>query len=397
MLFVLVFFLVANVSFIGIESLTTGRLAIVALTLWAAAIWRNPFPLMDSPAWLMFLPGLYVAVQFAMVGDWNQLSRFVNLAIYAYAGSALFVAVARSPRYALLALHAALTLHALLIFYSFLSLEYRAWFDASVSIEANYDAFYLYRAPGFSGDAGASLSVTQAMGTLVGWALLRSPAWRPMSRAAELWIGLGALLCAASCALVGRTGLLLSALFFGLILVHSRVRAPLALITLASLTTVLGAASQLLTSTLGDDFSLDYFSDWILGAFSSDDQSVRDIAEMPIPALNVETFFGTGLSSVVGGANPSGHDSGFIQAYYSMGLPITALFYGLYLFVLYRCFFWLPLSLRLLVTAALFVLEAKEPFVFKHWMLFSVLTLYLCHRLRFDAMARVQRARPGDR
>lgn len=386
----LAFFLVANVSFIGIESLTTGRLAILALMLWAAATWRNPFPLMDSPAWLMFLPGLYVAVQFAMVGDWNQLSRFVNLAIYAYVGSALFVAVARSPRHALIALHAAFTLHALLIFYSFVSLDYRAWFDASISIGANYDAFYLYRAPGFSGDAGASLSVTQAMGTLVGWALLRSPAWRPVSRAGDLWIGIGALLCAASCALVGRTGLLLSALFFGLILLHSRVRAPLALITVAGLTAVLGAASQLLTSTLGDDFSVEFLSDWILGAFRSDDQTVREIAEMPIPSLNVETFFGTGLSSVVGDVNPSGHDSGFIQAYYSMGLPITVLFYSLYLFVLYRCLFWLPLALRLLVTLTLFALEAKEPFVFKHWMLFSVLTLYLCHRLRFDELVRAR-------
>ena len=376
----LLFFLLANIQFIGMERFTTGRVAIVLMTLWAFAEGKNPFRLLASRVWLPFLPIVYVAVQFLLIGDSEQLSRFVNLAIYSYLGSAVFVTLAGEVKILLWTLLSAIALQSAIILFSFVSLDYRAWFDTIIFTSSNYDASYLYRAPGFTSGGGASLSLTQSMGVLAAWLLLRPQQPEPVKGRMTYVVVFAALLITASCVVVGRTGLLLSGLFLGLLLIESRARWQFVTLSL-----VLGVwawlyAEALITISLGDDFSLEFLMVWAFASFAGEGSSVSDLSSMPIPPLSLDTLIGTGLSGLVDGGNPSGHDAGFVQTYFSMGLIFAVVFYTAYLYVLLHCFRWLSPRWRLLLPLVFFLLEIKEPFVFKYSLPFVVLALYFAHR-----------------
>lgn len=376
---ILLFFLLANIQFLGMERLTTGRVVIVLLALWTIAEARNPFRFLASRVWLPFLPIAYVAMQFVLVGDSEQLSRFVNLAIYSYLGAALFVTLAGDVKVVLWALLCAISLQSVIIIYSFVSLDYRAWFDTVVATSSNYDASYLYRAPGFTSGGGASLSLTQSMGVFATWLLLRPQQREPVTGRMTYVVATGGLLATASCVVVGRTGLLLSGLFLALLLIESKARWRLAILLVAAGVMTWLYAGAFISSALGESFSLDYFTTWAFASFAGEDSSISELSNMSIPPLSLETIVGTGLGGLVNGGNPSGHDAGFVQAYYSMGLIFAVTFYLTYLYVLFHCFRWLPLRWRLLLTVVFFLLETKEPFVFKYSAAFVVLSLYFAH------------------
>lgn len=369
------FLLLANISFLGMERLTTGRVVIVLMLLWALAEGRKPFHFLASRVWLPFLPIAYVAVQYLLVGDSEQLSRFVNLAIYSYFGAALFASLAGDAKVVLWAILCAIALQSVIILFSFVNLDYRAWFDNVVATNSNYDASYLYRAPGFTSSGGASLSLTQSMGVLAAWLLLRQQQPEPVTGGMTYLVAFLGLLATASCVVVGRTGLLLSCLFLTLLLLESESRWRLLALLLTVVIGVWLYAGAFISSALGDSFSLDYFTTWAFTSFAGEDSSIAELSSMQIPALSLDTVVGTGLGGLVNGANPSGHDSGFVQTYYSMGLVFALVFYAAYLYVLLYCLRWLPPRWQILLTAVFFLLEIKEPFVFKYSEVFIVLSL----------------------
>jgi len=385
----LLFFLLANIQFLGMERFTTGRVAIVLMILWAFAEGKNPFRLLASRVWLPFLPILYVAMQFLLIGDSEQLSRFVNLAIYSYLGSALFVTLAGDVKTVLWTLLSAIALQSAIILFSFFSLDYRAWFDTIIFTSSNYDASYRYRAPGFTSGGGASLSLTQSLGVLIAWLLLRPHQTESVKGRMTYVVVFAALLITASCIVVGRTGLLLSGLFLGLMMIESRARWQLVTLSLGLGVWAWLYAAALITSTLGDNFSLEFFTKWAFASFLGEGSSVRDLSSMPIPPISLDTLIGTGLGGLVDGGNPSGHDAGFVQTYFSMGLFFAIVFYSAYLYVLLHCFRWLPRRWRFLLPLIFFMLELKEPFVFKYSLPFVVLALHFAHR-RLQVPSRTQ-------
>ena len=85
-----------------------------------------------------------------------------------------------------------------------------------------------------------------------------------------------------------------------------------------------------------------------------------------MPPLTVETLVGTSLV-VRGDVNASGHDSGYIQTYYALGAGAALAFYVGFLLLslstIVRRSDRLPLLVFLL---SLFVIEVKEPFLFKY-------------------------------
>ena len=101
--------------------------------------------------------------------------------------------------------------------------------------------------------------------------------------------------------------------------------------------------------------------------------------EPSIPPLTVEAIHGSGLVSLIDGSNPSGNDSGFIQAYYSMGLIFAVLLYTSYLYVLFYVLGWFPILMRIALVAVFFVIELKEPFLFKYSTMFVLMSLHFSH------------------
>lgn len=383
---VLVFFLIYNITFRSFPILTTGRLSVLILVIWTVFLMRkHPIRILKSPALLLFIPLPFVVAQYLLVGDPGQLSRFFHLGMYSFLGAALVALIARNPREAMAAILIAISFQAIFSPYAFVSSSYRDWYSVTIESGANFGADYLYRTNGFSGYAGAALSLIQSLGVFVGWMLLRDSCDnRQVTGIRSNIVIIAMTACLASCFVVGRTGLVLSVVFYlGYLLYpdgRDRVIRGKHLLLMAF---VAGFGFVLVryyfVDLLSDDFSVEYFGKWALGFLWGEEQTAAGIAEMVIPPLGVDTIFGTGLVSLVEGSNPSGHDSGFIQSYYSMGLLISFAMYAVYAYVLYYSLHWLPFMLRIFITAIFFILELKEPFLFKYSLLFVVLALHFSY------------------
>jgi hypothetical protein len=289
----------------------------------------------------------------------------------------LFARLARDMPTLLAALVIAVSIQALLIFVSFVDLEARRWIVEHIAISTNVLTEDLYRAPGVTGSGGSALSVVQCLGVLSGGLLLRLRG-RRQSLPTAVAVLLAMLLCLLSAALVGRTGFLLAILFLLWFAASSGQLSRLILIALALGVPAALSIPQLVEDLLPSSFSTDVFTTYVLGfLLTGTDASVSDLASMPIPPLGFDTLLGTGrVSPGPDGGNPSGHDSGFVQAYFGMGLVYATAFYACYAYVLLRLLRWLPLATRLMLAAALFAIEIKEPYVFKYACLFVLVACY---------------------
>lgn len=377
---VLIFFILYNISFKFNESLTTGRISLLILAGWSLFIGRVPLFLFNTKLWLMLLPLPYVALQYLIVGDFGQLSRFIHLVLFSYVGAALIVGIVNDIKIIYISTIIAIVVQAIILIFSFYSSEYRMWFGTIAASEANYDAFYIYRAPGFAGAGGASLSVIQSLGVLLGWLMLRKNAfYAPVDGIFKYAIIFAMLLSFISCIVVGRTGMILS-IGFGLMFLFSMKFQLKFIISLIFLPLCLYFLFEnTIISFLDDDFSVDYFGNWAFGFFAGDDDTVEGLTKMSIPPLSVEMLHGTGLITLIDGLNPSGNDSGFIQAYYSMGLPMALIFYTGYLYLLFYIFRWFPLVIKIIFVGMFLMIEAKEPFIFKYSTLFVLMMINLSH------------------
>lgn len=382
----LIFFLLYNVSFKLLEVLTTARIAILILILWALKERVNFIATLKSRVWILFLPLPYVALQYLIIGDFGQLSRFLHLALYSFIGAGLVVSISGDLRVLLSALLIAVSVQAVIILVSFVSVDYRVWFDAIAVSGANYDATYIYRAPGFSGAGGAALSLIQSLGVFFGWLLLRkNKIYENIQGKLSYLVFLAMVLSVASCLVVGRTGLLLSLIFMVIFLIDSPSRVRFSLVLVLSTFLIQLFLFKILPNLLDNQFSFDYFNDWAFGFFVGKDETISFLDAQPIKSLSVETFHGTGLTSIVNGKNPSDHDSGFIQTYYSMGFPFAVIFYAIYVYVLFTALRWLPFLLRVIFVILFYALEIKEPFIFKYSLMFILMILYFSHNRIFSA------------
>lgn len=371
-----IFSVLYNVSLQGYESISTGRIAVVVLVAYMLASGRAIYRLRDRVLLLIFLPVPLAIAQFVLVRDTGMLSRFIHLAAFAFVGANIIARLVGDIDELLQLMLTAISLQALVIVYSFFSVDYRVWAEANLALGTNFDALALYRAPGLTGTGGSALSVVQSLGVLVGGLLLhlrRGQHTGPHT----YWTLLQMLLCMVSCAFVGRTGLLLSLAFLLLLggsgghllragVLAAAVAVPVALMAWSSIEGALPAS-----------FSPDQFFDYVLGfLLTGRDASVSDLASMPVPPLSVETFFGTGLISTTDAGNPSGHDSGFVQVYFAMGLIYAIVFYAIYAMVLLRLFRWLPTFLRCVLAGIFIAIEIKEPYLFKYSTLFVLMACY---------------------
>lgn len=370
-----VFLILYNISFISSESLSTGRLAVFIIGIWYLFFANSIDVKFDWRILLIFFPFPYVIAQFAFDRDSGQISRFLHLALYSYTGGFLVAVLSRGVDEVLRAFLVAIAIQSVILAVSFFSSEYRAWVDETVVTGANYSAAYLYRAPGLSSSGGSALSVIQSLGVLAGGLLLSraTPARGFSNKNVIIFL---MMVCALSCLIVGRTGVVLSLLFFLLLLPFSGHVFRVIKILIIALMAVAFPAQFLLDNILATDFSSEYFLGWAFGFFVGEDLTVSTLSSMTIKELGVDTLFGSGLVSLIDGSNPSGHDSGFVQNYFSMGFVMMVILYVIYIFILYTILRWMPLYLRIGLVAIFILIEVKEPYLFKYSIMFFLLSLY---------------------
>jgi hypothetical protein len=373
----LCFAILYNVSPTALPSLSTGRVALLLLVVFFIIQGRSLYSSPDRWILLLFFPLPYVLVQVPLTGDLGQLSRFLHLALFSFLGANLVARFAGRLDLLLKALLTATTAQAVIIVLSFFDYDYRTWAEATIELGTNIEISNLYRAPGFTSSGGSALSVVQSLGVLAGGLLLHLRRGQRGGLGNTLTLLL-MLLCLASCAFVGRTGLMLSLIYLLVFSLASGNLLRLLLILLGIAVPVAIFVLPAIESLLPSSFSADFFLDYVFGFFlTGTDASVTELSEMHIPPLSVETLLGTGLTTAPEGqSHPSGHDSGLVQAYFTLGLGYAVVFYAAYALVLLRLGRWLPPSLQWVLAACFLAIEVKEPYLFKYSGMFVLVACY---------------------
>jgi hypothetical protein len=383
----LLFGIVYNVNFQVCPPLSTGRLAIIYL-LWEQ---RKELPqrLREAsgrhPYLLLLMAGLLVHATIGyIVGgrvDGTQMSRQFHFFLYSLLGAVLYSGRVKGDVDAFMRNMTIVTAaQGAMILYSMFAPEYRQWLASVVVQSGHLDIVNAARPPGFTTSSGSNLSVIQSLGVFAGlWTI---------SKARRMWARLpaclGVLACVLSTLVTGRTGLMLSGIFYAAYVVRalSRFRFAFALSSAIVLAAAVLAAPRVMEYLAGmqqDGMpNFERLGDWAFEFFlnEGDVYSVQDLKSMPIPPISLETLTGTGMVETnlrMG----SGNDSGYIQNYFSLGLCLAILLYGGLLAFFGAAGLRSPERfLALILVAGLFVIEAKEPFIFKYIYAFFLLTPY---------------------
>jgi hypothetical protein len=383
---VLMFLFLFNVSFLVAPSATTSRLVLLfVLPFCARKTWRILADLlrMHGVAAVVFvLIVVYAAMLYLLSGskDTTQLSRLLHLVLYSIVGSAMFAALVRRNLERFLWIYSLATLiQAFFIFVSFLSRPYR-WILARTVVQSGIISLMSeVQAPGFSNSSGAWLSLIQGMGVftaLYGVRLARSG-----RRAFFLYVA--AICIGASTLVTGRTGVLFVAATVVFFAAASRPKQAIRLLAVAVLLALIvwptrEWIARSLTE-LNPRFGPAIQRGVEVFVQRAETESYRALVDQPIPPLTTETFIGTGVITAPDGLNASGSDSGYIQTYYSLGLAVSLVFYGTVALVLATMLVRAPDRAAFAFAALfLFLVEVKEPFIFKYDYLFVLFGMALC-------------------
>lgn len=374
------FLLIYNISFLVSPSLSTARLALLAVA--PVIIIKNPslfkrsatvsFPVLV--VWISATIWSLILYYYNGWADNTQVSRLIHFFMYSLLGAHVTVILCNGERTKFLAYFGAATaLQAVLVFWSFFSEELRDVLAQNLVQSGNIPLTSRMRSSGLSNSSGAALSLIQAYGVL---ACLAVADIRRRNSLRVSWI-LMALLVMMSTVMIGRTGLYLSVLLFMSYLARWLFFKRSSLLLIAIFLVSAGLVTVIFIYFQGDGRAHRVGS-WAGELFVHGDvDSVKGLASMPIPELTTRTIVGTGMVAGAHG-NISGHDSGYIQTYYAMGLVMSFVFY----FVLFCFVAWNVINnnkgdrlLMALAAASMVVAEVKEPFIFKYVIPFFVFAL----------------------
>ncbi len=370
------FMVVFNVTFAAMPSPSTLgaviRVGTVAL-LWLGVRVLRRFVVEEPGASLTLVALLiYAAVQWMLTGfaDASQLVRLFAFCLYAIYGALLLATLFEGDELAFArACAIAGIIQAVCIVFSFISPDYRQWLSGVVAQSGNIDLVTGLGAPGFSNSAGALLSVAQA-GCVFSALVAARRSVRTGTRVAYLLAAIG---ITASTFLAGRTGVLLACGFLTLFGADAIARRRWAVVVAGMVSVVvLAAIGNIALRAVADRAGVDpdFLKSWSLELFTrgTNTASIGDLSSQPVPPLSFATVIGTGLVNApapwIGSA--SGNDSGYVQTYFALGLPATIVFYLTVAFLALRSALRseTPYFLGALALA-IFLVEVKEPFMFK--------------------------------
>lgn len=378
------FLYIYNISFQIFPSVTTGRVVLAVLTLgyWSLVYAElKRFAQENVPTlFTLFFLLVYSLLLYAVSGflDNTQFSRSLNFLLYVIVGSIVFSAILRHDLRRFAAGFAGATLiQACFIALSYVSADYRLWLSGLVVQGGNIPLISATQVPGFSNSSGAALSVFQGIGIFTALYCSKSSTRSP----ASLFWFMASLVIAASTVVTGRTGLMLAVLFVGAFLLVGRLKQRLALIGLGAVMAIVAlfAADAVLSLLTEANPQAQNLGAWAFEIFQrgADASSWQDLLSQPIPSLTFDRLFGTGLVAAQNGVgNESGNDSGYIQTYFALGLIMALVFYTTVALLLGK-YVWRSHDrfLFAVLLGLLFVVEIKEPFIYKYIYPFLILTL----------------------
>lgn len=374
----LLFLFVYNLVFIKAPSLSGARIALIGLiVVYPALVWERWmlfFRAYSVTVWSLVGICAYSAILSFFSGDWGQTSRVAHFLLLSVFGAVAWAAVeeglTESPADSFIRRFAiVVTIQSILVFVSLFTPGFRVWVSALLVRGGNINLLSAMRPAGFSNSGGAALSVIQALGVYAAFAAAS------YSRHKAPW-HLSALVCGLASAINGRTGLLLVAAAIPISLVASKARVSLTRNLAIGFVLILVLWPFVITKFReslpeGDAIITSAEEIFVEG---SGTESVQNLSNMPFPPITDDTFAGTGR---VGGdyGNASGNDSGYVQTYYALGIPMSVLFYSTLFFLCLGLVLRVQggkLVLLQWLAVSMLVIETKEPFVFKYVMPFFI-------------------------
>lgn len=372
------FSLIYNVSFKVAPMVTTGRVAVLLMFLFAILFRKIKLSYFFGKE-LIFIALFPIAlIQFYFASEPTQVSRIFHLWFYGFFGAALLAAILKTEERILWAFVFATSIQSFFIFFVWLNQDLRTLLDYFIVTGGNIDIYYIYRSPGFAGFSGSALSVTQVIGVLSSSMLLKKYSYKDGVQTTLIIL---MVLCVFSTIPVGRTGFIVSLLFMLWFFVVTRSSKIFKKIIYISLIAIM-LTSAYLKYTEDVDFSQEYFQSWAFGFFTGDNEIATALIDMQIPSISTETFFGTGLVRLDNGLNASGHDSGYIQSYYSLGLFPATFLYISFIYIFLKVGKIIDPLLGLPIVFIIFFIEIKEPFIFKYSLPIFFMTIFYTYKYK---------------
>jgi len=377
---VVMFFFIYNIEFIGARSATTGRIVTLVLTVFLfSRVFQQAKQFIRANIFFITCFGLvlyHTIIVYLATGmmDSTQLSRIIFFFVFSIFGCLLFSTLVRNDVYRFVFTFACATcFQAFFIGYSFISKDFRLWTSEMLITSGNISMTDSFRVAGLSNSSGALLSVIQALGVFSALYAARLSK-SPLGNILLIFV---AIINAISTIIVGRTGLIMSTMFIvSFIAVSGNRRGFLLVVAVFIVVFFLTThAQELISSMYFYNPLVDKVPQWLMYYLNSN-ASEHYFVGQTIPPLTLETLVGTGLVSS-NGLNVSGSDSGYIQLYYASGLFVAFFFYSALALLFFKYYRIVKEKLLLgVLVLGLFVVEIKEPFIFKYMYTFFTLSLF---------------------
>jgi hypothetical protein len=374
-----IFFTIYDIQLSNYAFLSSGRVAFLVAALILFLSNKN---IKNIHSELLILIGIFVpviSVQCINSGDFTQLSRIIFLGAYSFVCGSIASRFVSKTDTGLKLYLSCVFLQALIIITAFFVMELRSFLGELINVSANYDYNYIYRSIGLTSASGAALSVIQATGFITGLIIISN---EKKFNSTNIMVIIGGSVSGISSIFVGRTGILICLLALFPYVLNQTFKKKSNLIILSLLICVTLYSLTLSVQNLENtdtNFSSQWFLSWVTDAFSVRTQSIQHLLQMDIPQLSAETLIGTGFIVTENGLNASGHDSGYIQTYYSMGLFMAIAFYSLIIYVLSSKLKGLDNHFKWFLFLIVLLIEFKEPFIFKYSIMFFIVYIGQLH------------------
>lgn len=384
--FLLVFFILYDINFKFLPGFTSGRISFVVvlgyfLFKWirSGATFSKMF--LNENGWyfnLLIFVIIIAFLQFLSSNDITQVARLFYFTIYGIITPLILVKIFKKSNDFLLIVGISVLLQSFITIGSYLIPSIKILLNNLVLYNANFDASNNTRALGFVSVAGAAFSLIQFTGifSILTYLNLNYVKWQ-----LKILLNISILIILISTLFIGRTGLFLSILVLLLFFVFNKFSIKKVILGILSFVLILQLNIEKVLDSITKDidgYNSELFIAWIQSGFRLNNDLVEGLNEMPIPPLTYQTLIGTGLVVGPNGeGNASGHDTGYIQTYYSMGLIMAFVFYLSYFYYLFIKVRKDKFNLSYLLLFILVLVESKEFFIFSYAFPFFVFSYIL--------------------
>ena len=387
--FLLVFFILYDINFKFLPGFTSGRISFVVVLVYFLFEWIRSGAtfskfFLNENSWyfnVLIFVIIIAFLQFFSSNDITQVARLFYFTIYGIVTPLILVKIFNKSNDFLLVIGISVLLQSFITLGSYLIPSIKVLLNNLVLYNAHFDASNNTRALGFVSVAGAAFSLIQFTGvfSILTYLNLNHVKWQ-----FKMLLNISILIILISTLFIGRTGLFLSILVLLLFFIFNKFSIKKVILGILCFSIILQInfekALDFVTKDV-DGYNSELFIAWIQSGFRLNNDLVEGLNEMPIPPLTYQTLIGTGLLVGPNGeGNASGHDTGYIQTYYSMGLIIAFVFYVSYFYYLFIKVRRNKFNLSYFLLFILILVESKEFFIFSYAFPFFVFSYILIVR-----------------